>query len=224
MKRFVCWLAAGLCGATLAAGAEHAKAAEDAPALSPFSLGVFMAYWHVGDLDEFDLDGALGGGIEGQIRLHRLLAIDLRLSGFGAAKSEAVYDSCDCWTDREIALYAMPLEAGLLVTLPLGDQFDLYGGPGLGYYFFDAEYRLDYGYREILYDLDLDDEGGFYALFGFRARLAPNAAVFCEGKYTWVETSFESRDEYRDRLGLADLQSKIDFSGLAFTAGLLFTF
>lgn len=224
MKKPVCLLAALACFATLVSAKEKAKAESGISPPSPFSLGVFLSYWNVDDLDEFDLNGAVGAGIEGQIRLHSFLAVDLRLSGYGADRYEEAYCPCGCWTDHETTLFVMPLEAGLLAILPVGDMFSLYGGPGVGYYFFDGEYRIDYGRRETLYDIDMDDESGFYALLGVRAQFVRNAAFFFEGKYVWIDSSLETRDESLDRLGRSDLPSKIDFDGFLFNAGLLFTF
>ena len=112
----------------------------------------------------------------------------------------------------------------MLVTLPLGDRFEIYGGPGVGYYFFDGEYRIDQGPWETLVDIDMDDDVGYYALLGIRAELARYAHLFFESKYAWVESSLELRDDVRERFGWPDLQADIDFSGLTFNAGLRFTF
>ena len=40
---------------------DPAPAAEPAP-LSRFSLGTYLAFWNAKDVDNFDLDGFIGGG------------------------------------------------------------------------------------------------------------------------------------------------------------------
>ena len=59
-----------------------------------------------------------------------------------------------------------------------------------------------------------------------RFQLARNAAFFLEGKYTWVETESDEVIVLPENLAGADIpfDNEIDLSGLALTAGLLFTF
>ena len=227
MNKMLC-LMAGLLFAVTVAGAEDPVPTGAAPApLSRFSLGVHLSYWNVPDLDEFDLRGAFGLGLSGQYRLHRNLALDLRFSGFAAGDSYDLFRpeqaSYKIYTD----VVTVPLEAGLLACLPLGESFTLYGGPGMGYYIFDGEIRIEQGPWETTYDLDLKDKGGYYVLLGVRAQLARNAAVYLEGKYTWVETS--PKHEFTcpggcDQLAHKPIDQDLDFSGLAINCGMLFTF
>lgn len=201
--------------------AEETAPTVDAPApaeLSRFSLGMHLSYWNVDDLDNFDGEGAFGLGVIGQYRLHDLLGIELRGSGFFASRYEDVFVAGEGWSENTTTLSILPLEAGLVAFLPLGNTFSLYGGPGAGYYFIDGEFMSEQGPWTRYYDADLDDDFGFYALLGARAQLARNIALYLEGKYTWVETAFEREADF---LGIAQ---ELDLSGIAFDAGMLFTF
>ncbi len=223
MKKLV-FLSAVLFAAAAATQAEDsAPAAEPAP-LSRFSLGAHLAYWHVEDLDEFDINGALGGGVVGQFQLHDRLALQLRLAGFAAGDSEDIHVEGEGWYEYETTIVAMPMEIGLVGFLPLGGSVRLYGGGGAGFYLFDSQFRVEQGPQETTYDIEIDDEGGLYALLGLQVRLARNVALFAEGKYTWVETSVESPIAFMERIGLTDIRRDLDFSGLAIEAGMLFTF
>ena len=122
---------------------------------------------------------------------------------------------------------AIPLEAGILATLKLSDSFSVYGGPGVGFYFFDAEFTSEQGRWKETYDADVDDEFGFYALLGARAHLARNVSLFAEAKYTWVETEMDlpfpaaRADRFENS---PSLSGDLDFGGLSLQAGALFSF
>ena len=77
---------------------------------------------------------------------------------------------------------------------------------------------------QLTYDVEVDDEGGWYALLGVRAQLARNLALFVEGKYTWIDTSVEKLDDVGRETGIDWMGGDLDFSGLALNAGMLFTF
>lgn len=220
MKTRIALMAAALFVAPLAfaedAASESAAAAPAAP--SRFSVGMHLSYWNVAELDRFDGDGAFGGGVIGQLRLHDYFGIELRGSGYFASRYEDVYVAGEGWSENTTTLSIFPLEAGLVAFLPLGQTFSLYGGPGAGYYFIDGEFMSEQGPWTRYYDADLDDDFGFYALLGARAQLARNVAIYFEGKYTWVETS---SDRDVDFLGIAP---ELDLSGIAFDAGMLFIF
>jgi hypothetical protein len=217
MKKIV-FLFAVLWFSAASVQAQDAGNSETPYAFSRFSLGADLSYWNVQALDDFDIDGAFGGGVIGQFRLQDHLALEMRLSGFAAGDTEDVLVPGEGWYENELTLVSMPMEVDLIGFLPLGDTFSLYGGPGIGYYFFDGEFRSTQGPVEITRDIDLDNEVGFYALCGARAQLARNMALFAEGKYTWVETTV------RHGAGVFQAQQDIDFSGLALQAGMIFTF
>ena len=226
MKIYAVLLATLLAAASLARAEETSAPPESsAPApLSRFSLGAYLSYWNVEDLDEFDVSGALGGGVVGQFRLHDLFALELRLSGFAAGDSEDVYVEGEGWYDYETTIVSMPMEVGFVAFLPLGESFRFYGGGGAGFYLFDGQFRVDQGPQSTLYDIEIDDEGGFYAVLGARAQLARNVALFVEGKYTWVETSLETSQTFLHDIGVDGVRQDLDFSGPALSAGAIFTF
>lgn len=223
-----CWISlAALFAAASLAWAEAPPPAAETPAPTPltrFSLGAGLSYWHIEDLATFDVEGALGGSVVGQFQLHELLTLELRLSGFAAGDSDDIYVEGEGWFENEITIVAMPMEIGLVAFLPLGDTFRLYGGGGAGFYVFDGQFRTEQGPRETTYDIEMDDEGGFYVVLGAKAQLVRNVALFAEAKYTWVETSLEQSDEFLAGIGIEGIESELDFSGLALGAGMLFTF
>ncbi|HAL93065.1 MAG TPA: hypothetical protein DCM68_08600 [Verrucomicrobia bacterium] len=223
MKKPLVLLAALLAASPFALAKEAGPAPDPAP-LTPFSIGAYLSYWNVEDLDEFDIGGAFGAGVAGRFRLHDFLSLELRLSGYAAGDSEEVFIEGEGWFDNEITVVAMPMEAGVLVCLPVGETVSLYGGGGIGFYLFDAQFRSEQGPWETTYDIELDDEGGWYAILGARAQMARNVAFFVEGKYTWVETALKQSAEFLDGIGIEGIEPDLDFSGVAVNAGMIFTF
>jgi len=195
------------------------KVVEEAPPpLSRFSLGATLSYWDFQGIDEFDISGGIGGGVVGQFRINSYVAIETRISGYLAGETEDVYIVGEGWYEEELTISVVPMEIGLIGFLPLGKTFSLYGGPGIGFYFFDGQFTSTQGPVEITRDIHLDDELGFYALLGGRAQIARNAALFADAKYTWVESSS------KQSVGVFKARKDIDFSGLALEAGIIFTF
>lgn len=217
MKKTLLLLAVLLLAAGGVQAGKHADA-ETQPPLSNFSLGAYMTYWDIQELDDLDISGAFGGGAIGQYRIHPYLALEMRLSGFLAGHSEDVYIPGEGWYENDLTISAFPVEAGLIGFLPLSDIFSLYGGPGIGYYFFDGQFTSTQGPVEINRDIHFDNEVGYYVVLGGRIQLARNAAIFGDAKYTWVESSVGQT------VGVFDIQKDIDFSGLMLDAGMIFTF
>ena len=228
MKKRMFLFAALLLAAPLVRAQDDAEVIPSAPTpLSHFSLGAHLSYWDSKDLDDLDLDGAFGFGVIGQYRLHSLLALEMRVSGYIAGQSDDLYVEDEGWYDMNTTVVVAPLEAGVVGFLPLTQQFSLYAGPGIGYYLFDGQTTLSQGPVDIDYDLHIDDEVGFYALVGTRAQLARNVALFLEGKYTWVETHIKHETiaiHSLQEAQLTDVDQDIDFSGLSIEAGMIFTF
>ena len=228
MKKLLFVFAALLLAATLVRAQDDADVIPAAPTpLSNFSLGAHLSYWDAKDLNDLDLDGTFGFGVIGQYRFLPQLALEMRISGYMAGESDDIYVDGEGWYDNDTTVVVAPLEAGLVGFLPLTQKISLYAGPGVGYYFFDGETTLSQGPLDINYDIDMDDEAGFYALAGVRAQLARNVALFLEGKYTWVETTIRHEAVALDILQeveIADVDEDIDFSGLSIEAGMIFTF
>ena len=222
MKTFAYGLAAWLAAAALAPAETAVPAA--APAGRSFSLGGHVAYWDLSRLEGIDVDGATGAGIVGQIPLSEHLAGELRLSGFAAGDERTFVAEDGRRYENDVTIVSLPLEANVLFRLPLGRTFSLYGGPGVGYYLFDGQSNSDLGDKTILYDIEVDDEFGWYVLAGLRAQLTPRFGLYLEGKYTWVETSIEKATEVRREIGIDWVAQDLDFSGFALHAGLVFTF
>ena len=222
MKTFACWCAL----LALAVGLAQAKDAAplSAPPGSHFHLGAYVSYWELSQLDGLDFGGAGGGGIVGHFLLCNPFELDLRLSGFGASDSRDITTVDGQRFENDVTIVAMPLEANVLVRLPLGDNLSLYGGPGFGYYLFDGQSNNHLNGKETVYDIEVDDEFGCYALAGLRFRFSTRLAAFVEGKYTWIETSIEKATDVRRDIGIDWVEQELDFSGLAVNAGLLFTF
>ena len=222
MKTFAAWcavlgLAAGL------APAQNA-APPTPPPESHFHLGAYFSYWVLARLEGLGVDSAGGGGIVGHFRLRAPFELDLRLSGFGISDSRDITTEDGQNFENDVTIVAMPLEANALVRLPLGDSLSFYGGPGIGYYLFDGQSNSRLNEEETVYDIEVDDEFGCYALAGLRFRFSTRLAAFVEGKYTWIETSIEKATEVRHDIGIDWVEQELDFSGLAVNAGLLFTF
>jgi len=207
------------CLAVLLLAVSAVRAEDDRPPPSArFSAGAYLSYWNAEDFDDLDLSGAVGLGVVGQFRFHKLLGVELRTGGYVAGGDEDEFVEGEGWSEIDTTLGIVPLEIGLVGFWPVDEGFCLYGGPGAGYYLFDGEIRVSDGPWDYDYDLDLDDEGGFYVLFGARFQPVRNVGFFAEGKYTWVETSIEADGYFYD----ADVD--VDCDGLGVNLGMIFTF
>lgn len=117
-------------------------------------LGVFVSQW---DPDEDNLDSTTGGGAK--LTLGDTVGLEIRGSYFD--------DDFVQW---------LPVDAGLILSLPLGDSpVSLYVDGGATWYFLDS----DLG--------DIDDELGWYAGGGVEVNLADNLALFAEAQYRSLE-------------------------------------
>ena len=222
MKTFAGWCAIWVLTVGLAQAQDAAPPSETP--ISHFRLGACVSYWDLSRLDGLDVEGAAGGGIVGLFRLHDFYALELRLSGFGASDARDITTEDGQRFENDVTIVAMPLEANVLGRLPLGEKLGLYGGLGLGYYLFDGQSNSELDGNETVYDIEVDDEFGFYALAGLRFQCTSHLAAFVEGKYTWIETSIEKATEVLHDIGIDWVEQELDFSGLAVSVGLLFTF
>ncbi len=151
---------------------------------SGVEFGVFGS-----SLDSRDLHDGYGGGAKLELNPIDLVSVDARAS-------------CIRFNDPDINMY--PLEvAGLVNSAALGERIVLYGGAGLGYYFFDGD------------DVDLDDAAGFFPVVGLEIGLH-RLSVMAEARWLFLEADMDSvKEEFRD---WADL----DVDGLGINIGLLF--
>ena len=222
MKTIARGLAVWLAAAALAPAETPAPA--PMPAGRSFRLGGHLAYWDLPQLDGLDFDGATGAGVVGQIPLSRHFTAELRLSGFAAGDERTFEAEDDQRYDNDVTIVALPLEANLLLEMPLGRTFVCYGGPGIGYYLFDGQSNSKLGDKTLVYDIEVADELGGYLVAGLRAQLAPHFGLYLEGQYTWIETRVKKATEVRREIGIDWVAQELDFSGFALHAGLLFTF
>ena len=144
----------------LGLGTSHTARAE---AIN-MDLGVFGSYLDSSDID----DDAMGFGGKLKLELVEFFAVDLRGSYLEYDKS---------------GISLIPAEAAALLQLPLG-PLKLYGGAGLGYYFFDAD------------NADLDDNFGFFPLAGLEIALG-DLKLFGEVRWLVLSTDVDSAgDEF----------------------------
>lgn len=205
------------CLAALAAIALPAAAQQGAPDHPVFSLGFGGQYWHAKDLDYFDEDGMWGVNLIARIRPSAYFAIDLRAGASGVWDAEKYrVDGEKYKTDVTFSCY--PVEAGLLLMLPVGDIVTFYGGGGGGYYNYDIDietsakhgHHYDSKYHE---HVKVDDDFGWYAVGGVNFSVARCLSLFGEVRYTGTETKLKE-----------DKSEKIDCSGIGGQIGILFDF
>lgn len=204
-KLLVCLLAL----TTIAAGAlaEH----------TGFSLGLGVQYWDAKDADLLDEDGLAGGGLILRYCPVEYAGIDLRVGGAGVWDGKKWREDGVKY-EADATFYCVPVEAGLILKIPLGDALTLYGGPGVGYYYYDIDVELHsrkghHYHSEYSEHIKLEDDFGWYAVAGLTINLAPNVAIFGEGRYTDSETKLKHSDG-----------GEFDASGFGAMAGLMFNF
>ena len=203
-----------ICLLALAIVAGAANALAGGPGIS---LGLGVQYWDAKDADMLDEDGLLGGGAI--LRLHptEYLGIDFRFGAVGVWDSDTYrVDGRKYRTDA--TFYCAPFEAGLVLMLPLNDSLTIYGGPGVGYYYYDIDVETSskHGHHydnEWRQHIKLEDDIGWYAVAGLNISLAPNVSIFGEARYTDTETNFKNAKSI-----------KLDCSGFGAMAGLMFDF
>lgn len=115
--------------------------------------GIHASYW---DTDE--ADSAAGGGVKISFEMVPAVQMELRGTYFEDFNAEGV--------DVEV----LPLEAGLALVLPVGDQTEWLAGGGLSYLLVDS-------------DADPDDDVGFYLTTGLEWLIQPQASLFGEVMY-----------------------------------------
>lgn len=181
-------------------------------------LGVSGFYWHGEDLEDFDLDGFAGIRFTGEGKIGDYLAIQGRIGVGGASKDEDGRTDNGKRYDWDYTYTILPLEAGLMLRLPLGDTgMVLYGGPGVGCYVSWHEYEYWEGHHHSERDdSDVEADFGVWAAAGLRIPLGQRISIDVQGEYHWLEADV-------DWDGIAD-NVEIDLDGWGVSAGLMVEF
>lgn len=201
----------------LAIAAATSAMPELAHGSSTFNLGVGFQYWDAKAADKFDEDGMGGVNVIARLQPAEFYGIDFRFGASGVWDSDTYHvDGQKYKTDATFTCY--PVEAGLVLTLPLGDSITLYAGPGVGYYYYDIDIEKSHKHGHHYHSdktkhIKVDDDFGWYALGGLSVRLATHLSLFGEVRYTDTETCLKDDDSV-----------KFDCRGVGVQAGLMFDF
>jgi hypothetical protein len=229
MKKF----AVGFAGLLLVAASVWAedvasaapKTAAPAP-LSCFNLGAYVSYWSTPDLDALDADGAFGGGVVGQFRLNPHLGLEVRLSGFATAIQKDVYVEGEGWFDTDFTIVSVPMEAGNRRLPPARPHLlRLRRSRRRLLPLRRPDQQRTGSARDVTYDVEVDDEGGWYALLG-RARPARPQPRALRRRQVHLDRHVRRKKwtTWAAKTGIDWMGGDLDFSGLALNAGMLFTF
>jgi hypothetical protein len=173
-------------------------------AQADLGFSLFGSYWEPDDTSD-----AGGGGVELAFPLGERWDIDVRASYFEELDPEPLDVLFDADSPfQEAGLEVLPIEIGLRFALaPNAEVVRPYIGGGAGYYLLDS----DFG--------DVDDEGGWYALFGLGFGDREGASFFVEGQWRKMEATVEEDpDDPFDFEGF-DEGVALDLDGLGFNAG-----
>ena len=169
-------------------------------------FGIYGTYWETDDLGE-----TAGGGIRWAFG-DKVFRFELRGTYFPDLSEDfdELFEGNDLETGQ-FEVEAIVPEAGFTFNFMPDSHFQPYAGAGGSYYLLDTNV------------FELDDEFGYYALFGFQVGSAADGpAFFAEGLYRWVEGTVEGDDLDLDDLNTDDFD--IDLEGFAINAGVLFRF
>ena len=207
------WLVVAALLAGLAAGSAKADPS--------FSLGIGASYWQILDKDvrdTLDADGLWGASIYPRLWFTDNVGLEVRLSGYAYQDD---YKERDLETgddvDVDVTLSCGSAELGLLLQFQLAETpLSVYGGAGGGYYYFKEDVDVDYRHHrhswhhDKSYSYKLDNAFGWWGMAGLKLSLTDSLALFGEGRYLDVKP--ESDD------------TKYDFAGVQYVAGLMFNF
>lgn len=176
--------------AATAASTLGARAASGFVNVPYAGLGVFASRW-----ESQDYGTLTGYGVRLGWNVIEHLGLEARAS---------YYES----KDDAIETTVLPLEAALVLRLPLHRHFVPYVGGGAGYYFKDAEYEDETDTWD-----SSEEVAGYFGLAGLNLYLGP-VSLFAEAKYNLVGTD----DDLEWRGDDVEAQNSLD--GLSFSAGL----
>jgi len=148
--------------------------------------------------DAEDPGPGFGGGVKFKADLSEFFALEVRAS---------CITKFDDW-EGDDELFVIPIEGALLLNLPMGEDvpITLYGGGGGGYAIIpEAD------------DVDFDDDFCFFGVGGIELAFGEGASLFGEVQYRFLEVDGADWDG-------VDIEGDVEFTGLSFNAGLLFTF
>ena len=173
-----------------AASTIGAKATANLISTPYAGLGVFASRW-----DSQDYGTLTGYGLRFGWNVFDPLGLEARASYFESK-------------DDEIETTLIPLEAALVLRLPLHRHFVPYVGAGAGYYFKDADYDDESGTWDTS-----EDVAGYFALAGLNLYLGA-VSLFAEAKYNLVGTD----DDLQWRG--SDVEAKNSLDGFSYSVGL----
>ena len=168
-------------------------------ALAGSGLGLFGSYW-----SPDDTDAGIGYGVKLKAAVADNLCLEIRGTYFPSI------DIDEDGGDGELEV--IPVEAGLVMDIPLSDVMTLTAVGGAGYYIM-PEVEVEILGQDV--DMDLDDEFGFYAVAGIEIALSEQLALFAEAKYTWLEVDEGEVD------GVDFKDADASFDGFGANAGLM---
>ena len=161
-------------------------------------IGAFSSYQDTGGAE-----GADGAGLKYVFMLDEVAPkLDC---GFDVRASWLVLD-----TDKLSGvddLDIIPIEVTALARYSVCGRTELYGGLGLGYYFFDDG-------EDVVEYMNVDAETGFYGLSGIEVHITESVLLFLEVKYLWLEADID---------GAAVDNNELDLSGYATGFGVAWT-
>ncbi len=173
-----------------AASTLGAKATANLVNVPYAGIGVFASRW-----DSQDYGTLTGYGLRFGWNVIEPLGLEARAS---------YYES----KNDDVETTLVPLEAALVLRLPIHRFLVPYVGGGGGYYFKDAEYQDDAGTWK-----SSEDVAGYFGLAGLNLYLGP-VSLFAEAKYNLVDTD----DDLRWRGDENGANNSLD--GFSFSAGL----
>jgi hypothetical protein len=192
--------------AILAGAAALVLCFASAPAQADVGFSLFGSYWEPDDTSD-----TAGGGLAVSFPISPRWDVDLRASYFEELDPEplqVLFDSDSPFRTR--GLEVLPLEIGLRFGFAPDAAVHPYIGGGAGYYLIDS----DFG--------EIDDEGGWYGLFGLGFGNPDATSFFVEAQYRKMEATVEEDpDDPFDFEGF-DERVKLDLDGLGFNAGVIF--
>ena len=202
-----------------------------APAASATALRLGVAYWDAGDLCDVIDDPLLGAEVVIGADISQFLDLELRAGCLGMWESKHKHFG-DMREEYDYDLTVIPLEAGLALDVPLysGSPIHIFGGGGVGWYYFQHEFTIESGYRHSRYHEewswdDHDSSFGAYAIAGLRLQLARNVSLYGQAQYRWL---FDKLDLVSDAAAGKDLDDSFFYelkaSGIGFSAGVAFNF